>query len=85
MEARRYGLGVVLGIQSQINADAAAAGRSPIDLINADELARIEALIAANTWPDGWDGTEPRGDVLIPQTIAEGIEQPLLLTLEESA
>jgi len=36
-------------------------------------------LIEANTWPDRWDGTEPRGDMLIAQTLGEGIVQPVLL------
>lgn len=63
-EARRYGIETVLAIQAQVNA---AAGDGPkISLINAEELARIEELIAADTWPNKWDGTEATGDVLLP-------------------
>jgi DNA sulfur modification protein DndC len=57
-EARLMGLERVLGIQAACNA-AARAGRPEIDLINAEEEARIRELIAAETWPDGWDGDEP--------------------------
>jgi len=79
MEARRYGLGVVLDVQARINALALESDRPLIDLINADEHRRILELIEANTWPDRWDGTEPRGDMLIAQTLGEGIVQPVLL------
>jgi DNA sulfur modification protein DndC len=78
MDARRYGLSVVLSVQSEINLAADKLGREHIDLINADEEARILELIALNQWPDRWDGTEPRGDVLIPQTLGEGIVQPIM-------
>jgi DNA sulfur modification protein DndC len=79
MEARWYGFAAVLEIQSQINARAEHEGLWPIDLINAYEAERIQELIEANTWPDRWTGTEPRGDVLIAQTLGEGIIQPVLL------
>lgn len=82
MAARRYGLTAVLDIQEEINTAARAQGRPAVSLINAEERARIEELIAANTWPNGWSGTEQRGDVLTPQTLAEGIVQPLLMSLE---
>ncbi len=48
-EARRWGLARVKEIQ-------AAAG---VDLINAEEEAKILELIAAGTWPRGWNGDEP--------------------------
>jgi DNA sulfur modification protein DndC len=82
MEARRYGLDVVLGIQDEINRAARAQGRPEVSLINTEELARIEELIAANTWPQGWSGDEPNGGLLMAQTLAEGITQPLLVALE---
>ena len=52
--------------------------RPLIDLINDEEQARILELIAADTWPDRWRGREVRGNVLIPQVIADGIMQPML-------
>jgi DNA sulfur modification protein DndC len=48
-EARRWGLAQVKSIQA----------RAGVDLINADEEAKIVELIEAGTWPRGWDGTEP--------------------------
>jgi len=53
MEARAYGLERVLDIQD----------RARVDLINAEEEARIRELWALNTWPNKWDGTEVQGDV----------------------
>ena len=53
------GLERVLGIQNEINESARRLGRPEIDLINAEEEARIRELIAAGTWPQGWEGDEP--------------------------
>lgn len=78
MDARRYGLSIVLDVQAEINTEADRRGSNRIDLINDEEHARILELIANNQWPDRWDGTEPRGDVLIDQTLGEGIIQPIL-------
>ncbi|HZO72805.1 MAG TPA: phosphoadenosine phosphosulfate reductase family protein [Ktedonobacteraceae bacterium] len=80
IEARRYGLAQVLAIQEEVNAQARQDGRPSIDLINAEEQARILELIAENTWPQGWTGEEVRGDVLVPQVVADGIVQSLLLS-----
>jgi DNA sulfur modification protein DndC len=79
MAARRVGLGTVLEIQEAINRAARAQGRPEVSLINAEEQARIEALIAANTWPQKWSGTEVTGDVLLPQVGPGGSVQDLLL------
>jgi DNA sulfur modification protein DndC len=78
LPARRYGLSRILGIQQTINDDAKAEGRPAIFLINEEEEARIEELITANTWPDGWDGEEVRGDELYEIVAADGQKQPLL-------
>lgn len=48
-EARCWGLDQVKGIQA----------RAGVDLINAEEEAKILELIDAGTWPRGWDGSEP--------------------------
>jgi len=82
MTARRSGLSEVLSIQEQVNEVAREQNRPLIDLINAEEHARILELIEANTWPDKWTGEEIRGDVLLPQVYANGV-QPLLYGLEE--
>lgn len=77
MEARLYGLSQVLAIQDEVNTAALAQGHPCIDLINEQEHARILALIDCNTWPDGWDGTEPHADVLIPHAInSELVQRP---------
>ena len=65
LAARLVALDRVLEIQAEINAAAAAVRRPPICLINAEEEARIRHLISVETWPDGWDGTEPTADTLI--------------------
>lgn len=83
MDARRMGLAQVVGIQRAVNRGARAAGRPRLSLISWPEFKRIRELQRLNTWPDRWDGTEARGDVLIAQTLGEGIRQELLLTLEE--
>lgn len=85
MEARRSGLAQVVAIQNQVNNAARPLNRPGIDLINAEEYARILELIAANTWPEKWTGHEARGDVLLPQVLAEGVLQPLLIDEKELA
>ncbi len=85
MTARRYGLAQVLAIQEEINEVARTQNRPEIDLINAEELVRIETLIDANTWPDRWTGEEVTGDMLLPQTLKDGTLQPLLFTEEVNA
>lgn len=81
MAAREYGLTLVREVQRDINADALRLGKPKIDLINAEEEDRIRELIAANTWPEKWDGTEPAGDSLLDRMFRDGTVQPLL-TLE---
>ncbi|BAU41412.1 phosphoadenosine phosphosulfate reductase family protein [Leptolyngbya sp. O-77] len=78
LEARRWMLAQVLGIQAEVNQVAERLGRSPISLINDEELARIEELIAAGTYPEKWDGTEPHGDEWLPEIFPDGSMQPLL-------
>ena len=78
-EARLMGLNRVLEIQAQVNAAAARLGRPPLDLLDAQEEARIRELIADETWPDGWDGDEPIADVPLPAYFSDGWIQPLLM------
>lgn len=75
---RRWALAEVLAIQSEVNAGAVGAGRAPIDLLNEHEVARINELISAGTWPDGWDGTEPLATELLDKVFQDGSVQPLL-------
>ena len=76
LEARRWMLEQVLRIQDEVN--RGAAGQPELSLINALELARIEELIAARTYPEKWDGSEPLGDEWLPEYLADGSIQPLL-------
>lgn len=82
METRQYGLQQVCQIQYEVNAAAYRLVRPQIDLINMEEYIRILQLQNENTWPDRWDGTEVTGDVLLPQVLADGVLQPLLLESE---
>lgn len=59
MAARLYALGVVLDLQRRVNEAADTLRRPRLDLLNAEEEARIRELIAADTWPRGWTGKEP--------------------------
>lgn len=77
-QARLMGLDRILAIQSEVNASADRLGRPRIDLINAEEEARIRELIAAGTWPQGWAGDEPAADTPMDQINADGTVQPLL-------
>ncbi len=76
--AREMALDRVLSIQSACNAAARAANRPEIDILNAEEVARIRELIAAETWPDGWEGDEPTGDMIMETVYQNGAVQPLL-------
>lgn len=83
LEARGMALERVLGIQAACNAAAAAQRRPRINLIDAEEEARIRELIAAGTWPDGWDGDEPAADTVMPTIYQNGAMQPLLFGAED--
>lgn len=78
-EARRMGLETVLYIQGDINQAARYLGRPEIDLLNEEETARIRELIAAQTWPNGWDGFEPCADTPMGSVYRDGSVQPLLV------
>ena len=78
LESRRWMLGEILRIEAEVNAGAVQMGQPNISMIDADELSRIQDLIAAETWPEKWDGTEHRGDELLPQILPDGTIQPLL-------
>ncbi|MBB2841447.1 UNVERIFIED_ORG: DNA sulfur modification protein DndC [Rhizobium etli] len=79
MEARLYALDRILAIQTECNEDAIRLGRPLVDILNAEEEARIRELIALNTWPDKWDGDEPRADTPLDAVFADGSVQPLLV------
>ncbi|KTS30891.1 phosphoadenosine phosphosulfate reductase [Methylobacterium indicum] len=68
----------ILSIQAEVNAAAVAGSWPSVDILNAEEEARIRALIAAGTWPDKWSGDEPTGDVPLDAVYPDGSVQPLL-------
>lgn len=74
-EARRWGLERVKDIQE----------RAGVDLINAEEEARIGELIASQTWPEGWDGTEPLASAPFENVYPDGSSQPNLRLMEWTA
>lgn len=78
LESRLMALERLLGIQKEINEAAQHLGRPLVDMINAEEEARIRELIAAETWPDGWDGDEPVATTPLDKVYADGSVQPLL-------
>ncbi|HEY0914528.1 MAG TPA: phosphoadenosine phosphosulfate reductase family protein [Solimonas sp.] len=78
-EARLQALDQILANQAEVNAAAQAQGRPLLDLLDATEEARIRELIAAETWPQGWDGDEPTGDVPLDKVYEGGVVQPLLV------
>lgn len=78
LEARRWMMGQILEIQEAVNVSARGLGAPGICLINDEELARIEELIAAKTYPEKWDGTEHRGDEWLPEILSDGSVQSLL-------
>jgi DNA sulfur modification protein DndC len=83
LEARRWMLDQVLGIQREVNDTVRVLGKPELSLINAEELGRIEELIAANTFPDRWEGTEHRGDDWLPEILPDGSIQNLLFNDSE--
>lgn len=72
-EARLMALGKVLDIQARVNAAGPA-----IDILNTEEEDRIRELIAAETWPQGWDGEEPTADTWMPMVFQDGSTQSYL-------
>ena len=83
MEARRWGFEQVMTVQREINAEADRLGRPGYTLITDEEQAFIRDCWEQGVWPEGWDGTEQHADELAAYVVAEGVEQPLLLALEE--
>lgn len=81
MEARAWGLVKVLDIQA----------RAGVELINAEEEARIRELWELNTWPEGWDGGLDNPNHIIASELIDGISviddelitQPILINVSE--
>ena len=78
--ARLWALDAILAMQAQCNSDAARLGRPGVDLLNTEEEVRIRELIAAETWPLGWEGDEPTADTPLDAVFRDGTVQPLLIS-----
>lgn len=76
LEARLDFLEQVLSIQREVNQKAVELGRPTIDILNPEEEGRIRQLIEQGTWPDGWDGSEVRGDVILDKRFNDGSVLP---------
>jgi DNA sulfur modification protein DndC len=79
LASRLYFLGRVLAIQGEVNAAARKLGRPEQWVIPPADEARIRELVAANTWPRGWDGTEPGADEPMHEVRRDGTIQLNLL------
>lgn len=78
MAARRWGMAQILAIQSEVNDNAVKLARPLIDILNQQEVDRINELIALNTWPDKWNGDEPTADTIMQTYYKDGSVQPLI-------
>ena len=78
-EARAMALERILDVQRRCNDDPRRCGRPPVDILNAEEVARIRELIALRTWPNGWDGSEPLATEPLDIVYRDGTVQPLLV------
>lgn len=78
-EARLWALDQILDIQTRCNLDAVRFDRPAVNILNGAEEARIRELIAAGTWPNGWDGDEPTADTPLAAVFRDGSVQPLLI------
>ncbi len=78
LDARLWMLKQVLGIQDEVNQAAEQLRMPTVSLINDEEQARIKELIAAKTYPEKWDGTEPHGNEWFEEILPDGSVQPVL-------
>jgi len=80
LEARLMGLERLLAIQAEVNEAATRLNRPKVDMINSEEEARIRELIALNTWPNKWDGSEPIATTVMDTVYQNGAVQPRLFS-----
>jgi len=72
LESRMFFLSKILDIQKRVNESAVDQGRPIIDILNHEERCRILELIESKTWPNGWDGTEISGDLIVDRIYRDG-------------
>ncbi|QFT69324.1 hypothetical protein FIU93_21235 [Labrenzia sp. THAF35] len=78
-DARLMALARIIAIQEAVNTSARNLGRPEIDILNAEEEARIRELISLETWPKGWTGSEPTADTPLDTVYGDGTVQPLMM------
>jgi DNA sulfur modification protein DndC len=71
-EARRMFLDKILSVQSEVNRLAAIDNMPVIDILNEEEVNRINELIDAKTFPNGWTGKEPLASELFHKINSDG-------------
>lgn len=69
LEARKYFLQEILQIQLEVNIKAEEIGMPYIDILNPEEVSRIEELITVKTFPNKWSGDEINASVPQQETI----------------
>ena len=78
LEAREMFLEKFIDIQNRVNDKAILIGRPKVDFLNDEEIFRIKELISLKTFPDGWTGEEPTGDIMLDKMYADGSVAPIL-------
>ncbi len=78
-DARLMALARIIAIQEAVNTSARNLGRPEIDILNAEEEARIRELVSLETWPKGWTGSEPTADTPLDTVYGDGTVQPLMM------
>ena len=63
LEARKYFLNEILKIQLEVNIKAIEIGMPCIDILNPEEVERIEELIELKTFPNKWSGDEKNASI----------------------
>lgn len=78
MPARKMAFNEVISIQNEINEVAIRENRPLVFLLDVAEQAFIKLCWETNVWPNGWEGDEPMGDVLMDTIYPDGSVQPLI-------
>jgi DNA sulfur modification protein DndC len=75
-EARKAAYERILDIERRVNEGAIAAGMPTICILNDEEKAHIQHCWEIEQWPDGWEGDEPTGDVIMDKIFSDGTRWP---------
>jgi len=62
----------IISIEERINEAAVRLKMPTVCLINNEEAKHIKHCWEINQWPDGWDGDEPTGDVIMDKIYRDG-------------